>query len=83
MADAITYEKLNKVFWDVFDDNAIKIFPEMTAKDVEGWDSLNHINLIVAVEKAFSIKFTTKEIMTYENVGQFADAVEQKLAAKV
>ncbi|OGX38721.1 MAG: hypothetical protein A3D87_03565 [Omnitrophica WOR_2 bacterium RIFCSPHIGHO2_02_FULL_50_17] len=79
MANAAVLEELNKIFCEVFDDDQIRIFREMTAKDIAGWDSLNHINLIVAVEKRFDIKFTTREIMTYENVGQFADAVEEKL----
>ena len=75
-------EKLTQIFRDVFDDERIEIFEAMTAKDLDGWDSLNHINLIVAVEKAFGIKFTTREIMTYQNVGEFANAVETKLAKK-
>ena len=54
----------------------------MTDNDIEEWDSLNHINIVVAVEKKFDIKFTTKEIMTYENVGQFASAVNEKIAVK-
>ncbi len=80
MAGRQIIEELNEVFCDVFDDPQIKIFEAMTAKDIDGWDSLNHINLIVAVEKRFRIKFTTKEIMSFENVGQFANAVESKLS---
>lgn len=82
MASPGILEKLNSVFCDVFDNGDIKIFDAMTAKDLEEWDSLNHINLVVAVEKAFGIKFTTKEIMNYQNVGEFANAVETKLAKK-
>ncbi len=82
MAGVNIYEQLNGIFCDIFDNPGLKIFKEMTARDVDGWDSLNHINLVVAVEKHFGIKFTTKEIMTYQNVGEFADAVEVKLAKK-
>jgi len=74
--------ELNKIFCEVFDDENIKIFPEMTANDVDEWDSLNHINIIVAVERKFDIKFTTKEIMTYENVGQFISSLEEKIESK-
>ena len=80
MPSPATLEELNKIFRSVFDNDRIEVFEAMTSNDVEEWDSLNHINIVVAVEKKFGIKFTTKEIMTYENVGQFADAVEAKLA---
>ena len=82
MPAAGTLNQLNEIFRDVFDDESIEVFEAMTAKDIAEWDSLNHINLIVAVENRFGIKFTTKEIMTYENVGQFAGAIEEKLARK-
>ena len=82
MSSSATLEELNKIFCDIFDDDQIAIFEEMTSNDIEEWDSLNHINIVVAVEKKFNVKFTTKEIMTYENVGQFARAVEEKLACK-
>lgn len=80
MSSSATLGKLNKIFCDIFDDDQIVISEDMTANDIEEWDSLNHINIVVAVEKKFNIKFTTKEIMIYENVGQFANAVEEKLA---
>jgi acyl carrier protein len=80
MAGQATMDRLNEVFRDVFDDPALRISEEMTAKNVNGWDSLNHINLVVAVERAFGIKFTTKEVLTYKNVGEFAAAVERKQA---
>lgn len=53
--------RMNQVFHDVFDDSGIEIRDDMTAADVENWDSLTHINLIVALEKAFAIRFTTGE----------------------
>lgn len=71
---------LQEVMRDVFDEDDIVIGPETTAKDVVGWDSLNHVNLVVAVEKRFKIKFTTKEITGLPNVGEFVKAIERKLA---
>ena len=71
MTDAELREKVNGIFQEVFDDDKLQIQNEMTAKDVEEWDSLNHINLIVAVERAFKIKFTTKEVSNLANVGEF------------
>ena len=51
------YEKLNEVFRDVFDDDSILVTSETTSKDIEDWDSLEHINLVIAVERKFNIKF--------------------------
>lgn len=82
MANLETLRRLNEVFQEVFGDPEIAIFDAMTAKDVAGWDSLNHINLVVHVEKAFQIRFTTKEIMIFRNVGDFAAAIDRKLAAR-
>ena len=71
-------EKLNGIFRDIFEDDSIRIREEMTAHDVEGWDSLNHINLIVAVERAFRISFTTKEVGSMKNVGEFIGLIRRK-----
>jgi acyl carrier protein len=75
------YERLTPIFHDVFDDDDIVLTPELTADDVDEWDSLSHIRLVVAVEKAFSISFTTAEISRLENAGQFAELVSGKLGA--
>jgi acyl carrier protein len=71
--------KLNAVFRDVFDDESISVTDATTAQDIDGWDSLNHVNLIVAVEKAFGIKMTTREATTLANVGELVRLVEKKL----
>ena len=63
------YARLDQVFQDVFDEDSIKVVPELSAKDVDGWDSLTHIRLILTVERAFKIKFSTSEIGKLENVG--------------
>lgn len=73
-------EQLNQVFQMVFDDNSIQIRPEMTADDIEGWDSLSHVNLIVAVESAFSIEFGQREILSLKNIGDLLLSIEKKLA---
>ena len=66
---------------DVFDDPTIEIFDEMTADDIEDWDSLTHINLVVAVEKDFQVSLTTREVMSVKNVGDFTQLLHQKLSA--
>jgi acyl carrier protein len=63
------YARLTDIFEDVFDEGPIKLTPELSAKDVDGWDSLTHIRLILTVEKAFRIKFSTSEIGKLENLG--------------
>ncbi len=73
-------EQLGRVFRDVFDDESIHITDAMTAHDVEEWDSLNHINLIVAVERTFAIHFTTREVTDLANVGEFVALIRSKLS---
>lgn len=72
-------ETLTEVFQDVFDDDELELFDEMTAEDVEDWTSLTHIQLIVAVEKKFNVKFTTVEVMKLKNVGEFIALIEKKI----
>jgi acyl carrier protein len=62
-------EKLNPIFREVFENDSINITPQTTANDVEGWDSLSHVTLILAIETEFKIRFTQKELMTFRNVG--------------
>lgn len=69
------YEALNGVFQDVFDDEDIRVSDATTAADIEDWDSLEHINLIVAVEKKFNIKFNMGEVNTFKNVGEMVDII--------
>jgi acyl carrier protein len=63
------HQKLTDVFRDVFDDPSLEISASTTASDVEGWDSLTNINLIVAAEKAFAVSFTTKDVKALASVG--------------
>ena len=62
--------KLNEVFCDVFDDETLQLSEKMTAEDVEDWDSLAHITLLVAVEKKFGIHLNAAEVGRLENVGE-------------
>ena len=75
-----TQETLNQIFRMVFDDDSIVIAPEMTANDVDGWDSLSHINLITAIESKFNFRFTQKELMKQRNVGDLITDIDRKLA---
>ena len=74
------YDKLNEVFQDVFDDEDITVNDSTVASDVDGWDSLEHINLIVAVERCFGIKFTMGETTGRKNVGGMVDRIIAHLA---
>lgn len=69
------YEKLNEVFQDVFDDDSITVNAETTADDIEDWDSLEHINLVSAVEKTFGVKFTMAQVVGMKNVGEMVDII--------
>ncbi|MDQ1692735.1 MAG: acyl carrier protein [Acidobacteriaceae bacterium] len=74
--------RLTEIFRDIFDDDDLTLRPEMTAADVKDWDSFNHINLIVATEAKFGIKFQTAEIESLKNVGHFEELIAKKLAAQ-
>lgn len=70
--------KVQEIFQDVLDNDEIELTFETTADDVDEWDSLSHIQLIVAIEKAFKVKFTSKEIMSWANVGEMLDCILTK-----
>jgi acyl carrier protein len=72
------YTQLTEIFRELFDNDSIVVTPETTAADIPEWDSFNHINLIVAAEQRFGIKFTTGEIESLQNVGQLANAIAAK-----
>ena len=73
------FEQLNEVFQDVFDDDSITVNETTTANDIDDWDSLEHINLINAVEQKFGIKFDMGQIVTMKNVGEMANIIEGQL----
>lgn len=72
------YGALDELFRDMFDDDGITLTPETTADDIEDWDSLAHINLLVAIEARFGIKFRTAEVESMHNVAHLVAAIEQK-----
>jgi acyl carrier protein len=74
------YERLTPIFRDVFDEDSLQVTPSLTAKDVDGWDSLSHIRLMLTIEKAFKIKFTTSEIGKFETVGDLVRVIEARTA---
>lgn len=74
-----TKDRLEQVFQTVFEDDEIEISNETTADDIDAWDSLTHVQLIVAVEKEFGLKFSTVEVMKLKNVGDFIALIEKKL----
>ena len=68
------FERLNEIFSDVFDDE-ITLSEQTCADDIEEWDSLEHINLMVVIESEFRIKFSMKEVNRFKNVGEMVDAI--------
>ena len=77
MDDAEIYARLDRVFDDVFGDD-IKVTPELTAKDVDGWDSVTHVRLMLSVERAFKIKIHASEIGKLENVGALVALIQAR-----
>lgn len=69
------FERLTRVFRDVFDDEEITLTEETTAEDIEDWDSFEHINLVVAVEDEFSFKIPMGKVVTMKNVGEMVDII--------
>jgi acyl carrier protein len=72
-------DELTPVFRQVFDDDAITLTRQMTADDIDAWDSLSHMNLVVAVEMKFKVRFALGELQKLKNVGELADLVEKKM----
>ena len=72
------WKRLNEVFRDVFDDKKINVNENTTSEDIEDWDSLEHINLIEAVEQEFSMRFKMKEVSVMKNVGEMAAIISER-----
>jgi acyl carrier protein len=76
--DEKTLEEVQQIFRDVIDRPSLTIGRETSAKDVEDWDSLAHINLVVAIEKRFRVKFALGELQSLRNVGDMIDLIGRK-----
>ena len=72
-------KEVNAIFIDVLDNEDIKLDVKTTAVDIDEWDSLTHIQLVVAIEKRFKVKFNTAEIQAWKNVGEMCSAIENRL----
>jgi len=72
-------KQVNDIFIDVLDNDDIKLTADTSAKDVEDWDSLNHIQLIVAIEKHFKLRFNTNEINSWKNVGEMCENIQKRI----
>ena len=73
------FEKLTEIFRDVMDNDEIVLEETTTAEDIEEWDSLAHVQLIEKIESVFGIKFSAKEMMSWEDVGEFVDSIEERM----
>ena len=73
------FEKVQEIFRDVFDDEELVISDQTNSDEIEDWDSLEHISLIVSMEKEFSMKFDIKEVNKLENVGEMIDLIKRKM----
>jgi acyl carrier protein len=78
MEKAIIWGTCRQIFQEVFEDEQLSIGPETTADDIEGWDSLTHIQLLVIIEKAFRIRFNTGEIAGLANVGEMVELIARR-----
>jgi acyl carrier protein len=79
MQTAEIYAQLTELFRELFSDDDIVLKPETSAKDIEGWDSFNHLSVIVAVETRFNVKMKTSELDKLANVGDLVAAIQTKL----
>ena len=79
MSRSEIYDKLTEIFRDFFDDVDIVINDETTSDDIEDWDSLEHINLILAIEQEFGMKFSMGEVTGMKNVGAMVDIIQERI----
>ncbi len=78
MEDQEIYDRLRDIFSDVFDEESIAVTPGLSADDIDGWDSLTHIRLMLTIEKAFKVKFSTSEVGKLANVGELVALIRAK-----
>jgi acyl carrier protein len=78
MNESDIYDRLTEIIRDLFDDDSIVVAPGLTAKDVDGWDSLTHVRLMLTVEKAFKVKFSTSEMGKMETVADLVKVIKER-----
>jgi acyl carrier protein len=81
MEQSDIYKSLEEIFQEVFDDDGISLTPETSAEDIPEWDSFNHVNIVVASEMRFGVRFRASELEELNNVGDFVKLVQEKLSA--
>jgi acyl carrier protein len=74
----LIYQRLTKIFHDVFDDDSIILKPATSAADIPDWDSVNHIRLVVSIEAEFRVRFTVGEIEALQNIGDLEQLLQTK-----
>ena len=79
MEQSSILKEVNSIFIKVFEDPSIKLSEQSTTDDVEAWDSLNHIQMITAVEKHFKIRFELNDLLNFANVGDLCKGIQKKL----
>ncbi len=79
MSSSSMIQAINQIFIDVLEEEHIVITPETSAADIEEWDSLNHIQMITAVEKKFKLRFKLNELLNFKNVGDLSKNIEEKV----
>ncbi len=79
MTKEVILQQVRNIFSDILDNEELVLTEDTQANDVDGWDSLNHIQLVVAVEKYFNFRFTSSEIQTWKNVGEMIASIQEKL----
>jgi acyl carrier protein len=81
MSTSAIYQTLTGLFQDVFEDDALTLCPDLTADEVDGWDSLSHIQMLLAVEQAFKVRFSAAQVASLTRLGDLVDLIQTKQAA--
>ena len=74
-----TLKRVEEIFREELEQDELVLTDETTAEDVEGWDSLSHVQLVAAMEEAFGIEFKSREILSWDNIGDLIDCIEKKV----